>query len=196
MTKGGQNNTGRINTLQVAVARATLQKQQPPPWIQHIFPAAAAKWLQSCPTLRPQRRQPTRLPGPWDSPGKNTGMGCYFLLQCMKVKNESEVVQSCLTPSDPMDCSLPGSSVHGICQARVLEWGAIFPVSLQMPEGAPLIIPSISQVLSFQWVLNRYCWLNECVNYVLSRSEFCQVFLLLKIALEYDYYSLSEKYIV
>ena len=71
------------------------------------------------------RRQPTRLPRPWDSPGKNTGVGCHFLLQCMKVKSESEVTQSCPTLSDPMDCSLPGSSVHGIFQARVLEWGAI-----------------------------------------------------------------------
>ena len=76
------------------------------------------------------RRQPTRLPRPWDSPGKNTGVGCHFLLQCMKVKSESEVAQSCLTPSDLMDCSLPGSSAHGIFQARVLEWGAIFPITL------------------------------------------------------------------
>ena len=66
-------------------------------------------------------RQPSRLPRPWDSPGKNTGVSCHFLPQCMKVKSESEVAQSCLTPSDPMDCSPPGSSVHGICQARVLE---------------------------------------------------------------------------
>ena len=87
--------------------------------------AAAAKLLQSCPTLQPHRWQPTRLPRPWDSPGKNTGVGCYFLLQCIKVKSETEVAQSCLTLSDPMDCSLPGSSVHGIFQARVLEWGAI-----------------------------------------------------------------------
>ena len=87
--------------------------------------AAAAKSLQSCPTLRPQRRQPTRLPRPWDSPGKNTGVGCNFLLQCMKVKSQSEVAQSCPTLSDPMDCSPPGSSVHGIFQARVLEWGAV-----------------------------------------------------------------------
>ena len=71
------------------------------------------------------RRQPTRLPRPWDSPGKNTGVGCHFLFQCMKVKSESEVAQACLTLSDPMDCSLPGSSIHGIFQARVLEWGAI-----------------------------------------------------------------------
>ena len=76
-------------------------------------------------SVRPHRRQPTRLPLPWDSPGKNTGVGCYFLLQCMKVKSESEVAQSCPTPSDPMDCSPPGPSVHGIFQARVLEWVAI-----------------------------------------------------------------------
>ena len=76
-------------------------------------------------SVRPHRRQPTRLPRPWDSPGKNTGVGCHFLLQCMKVKSEREVAQSCPTLSDPMDRSLPGSSVHGIFQARVLEWGAI-----------------------------------------------------------------------
>ena len=78
-----------------------------------------------CDSVRPQRWQPTRLPCPWDSRGKNTGVGFHFLLQCMKVKSESEVAQSCPTPSDPMDCSLPGSSIHGICQARVLEWVAI-----------------------------------------------------------------------
>ena len=89
------------------------------------IPAAVAKSLQSCRTLRPHRRQPTRLPSPWDSPGKNTGVGCHFLLQCMKVKRESEVIQSCPTLSNLMDCSPPGSSVHGIFQARVLEWGAI-----------------------------------------------------------------------
>ena len=76
-------------------------------------------------SVRPHRRQPTKLPRLWDSPGKNTGVGCHFLLQCMKVKSQSEVTQSCLTLSDPMDCSLPGSSIHGIFQARVLEWGAI-----------------------------------------------------------------------
>ena len=76
-------------------------------------------------SVRPHRRQPTRLPYPWDSPSKNTGVGCRFLLQCVKVKSESEVVQLCLIPSDPVDCSLPGSSIHGIFQARVLEWGAI-----------------------------------------------------------------------
>ena len=73
-------------------------------------------------SVRPHRWQPTRLPRPWDSPGKNTGVVCHVLLQCMKVKSESEVAQSC--PSDPMNYSLPGSSVHGIFQARVPEWGA------------------------------------------------------------------------
>ena len=94
--------------------------------------AAAAKSLLSCPTLCDPIDvwQPTRLPRPWDSPGKNTGMGCHFLLQCMKVKSESEVAQSCPTLSDPMDCSLPGSSIHGIFQARV--W-----------SGVPLPSPSI-----------------------------------------------------
>ena len=76
-------------------------------------------------SVRPHRWQPTRLPRPWDSAGKNTGVGCHFLLQCMKVKSESEVAQSCPTLSDSMDCSLPGSSIHGIFQAGVLEWGAI-----------------------------------------------------------------------
>ena len=76
-------------------------------------------------SVRPYRRQPTRLPHPWNSPGKNTGVGCHFLLQCIKVKSESEVAQSGPTLSDPMDCSLPGSFIHGIFQARVLEWGAI-----------------------------------------------------------------------
>ena len=86
---------------------------------------AAAESLQWCPTLRPHRWQPTRLPRPWDSPGQNTGVGGHFLLQCMKVKSESEVAQSCQTLSDRVDCSPPGSSIHGIFQARVLEWGAI-----------------------------------------------------------------------
>ena len=76
-------------------------------------------------SVRPDRRQPTRLPRPWDSPGKNTGVGCHFLLQYRKVKSESEVFQSCPTLRNPMDCSLPGSSAYGIFQARVLEWVAI-----------------------------------------------------------------------
>ena len=78
--------------------------------------------VQLCATPETAAHQASR---PWDSPGKNTGVGCHFLLQCMKVKSESEVAQSYLTPSDPMECSPPGSSVHGIFQARVLEWGAV-----------------------------------------------------------------------
>ena len=84
-------------------------------------------------SVRPHRWQPTRLPRPWDSPGKNTGVGCHFLLHCMQVKSESEVAQSCPTLSDLMDCSLPGSSVHGIFQAIVLEWVAI-AFSCQLPS--------------------------------------------------------------
>ena len=97
-----------------------------------------AKSLQSCPTLRPHGRQPTRLPCPWDSQGKRTGVGCHFLLQCMKVRSESEVSQSCPTLSDPMDCSPPGSSMHGIFQARVLEWGAMETFSRPMNLTEPL----------------------------------------------------------
>ena len=99
----------------------------------------ASHWVPACDVLaaacqvasvvsdsvQPHGRQPTRPRRPWESPGKKTGVGCHFLLQCMKVKSESEVAQSCPTLSNPMDFSLPGSSVHGIFQARVLEWGAI-----------------------------------------------------------------------
>ena len=94
---------------------------------EHTCLCCCCCWVASIVSdcVRPHRGQATRLPRPWDSPGKNTGVGCHFLLQCMKVKSESEVTQSCLTVSNPMDCSLPGSSVHGIFQARVLEWGAI-----------------------------------------------------------------------
>ena len=89
-----------------------------------VSAAAAAKSHQSCPT--PCNLIDGGPPGshPWDSPGKSTGVGCHFLLQCMELKSESEVAQSCATLCDPMDCSLPGSSIHGISQARVLEWGA------------------------------------------------------------------------
>ena len=91
--------------------------------------AATAKSLQSCPTLCDpidgSHGVPARESRPWDSLGKNPGVGCHFLLQCMKVKSESEVAQLCPTLSNPIDCSLPGSSVHGVFQARVLEWGAI-----------------------------------------------------------------------
>ena len=97
-----------------------LPPAQNDPYAKVLFhTAAAAKSLQSC-SVRPHRWQPTRLPRPWDSLGKNTGVGCHFLLQCMKVKRESEVALLCLPLSDTKDCSLPGSSVHGIFQARVL----------------------------------------------------------------------------
>ena len=100
--------------------------------------AAAAKSLQSCPTLR---LQPTRIPRPWGSPGKDTEVGCHFLLQCMKEKSESEVAQSCPTLLNPMDCSLPSSSIHGIFQARVLEWVAIaFSVDHQGSQQLSILI--------------------------------------------------------
>ena len=100
--------------------------------VHGIFQARILEWAAnsfsrgtSQPRDEEKVHQPTRLPRPWDSPGKNAGVGCHFLLQCMKVKSQSEVAQLCSTLSDPMDCSPPGSSVHGIFQARVLEWGAI-----------------------------------------------------------------------
>ena len=95
-----------------------------------LLQASGSEAAQPCPTLcnpmncstpvRPHKRQPTRLPHPWDSPGKNTEVGCHCLLRC-----ESEVTQSCLTLCNPMDCSPPGSSVHGILQARILKWVAL-----------------------------------------------------------------------
>ena len=117
--------------------------------------SAAAKSLQPCPSVRPHRRQPTRLPHPRDSQGKNTGVGCHFLLQCMKVKSESEVAQSCPTPSDPMDCSPPGSSIHGILQARVLEWGAQSrPILCHRMDGSPpgSSVQGIFQARILEWV--------------------------------------------
>ena len=92
-----------------------------PPVLIHMLSCCLVTSVVSD-SVRPHRRQPTRLPHPWDSPGKNIGVGCHFPLQCMKVKSESEVAQSCPTLSDPMDCNPPGSSIHGIFQARVLEW--------------------------------------------------------------------------
>ena len=120
-------------------------------------------------SVRPHRRQPTRLPRPLDSPGKNTGVGCHFLLQCRKVKSESEVTQSCLTLSDPMDCSLSGSSIHGIFQARVLEWGAI-DFSYYTPTKADFawnnqILARIT-FLSCLFLLIKFC------HFVVIRSSF------------------------
>ena len=106
-------------------------------------------------SVQPHRWQPSRLPHPWNSPGKNIGGGCHFLLQCVKVKSESEVAQSCLTLSDPMNCSLPGSSTHGIFQARVLEWGAI--------AGHPNLA-ACAEALFFSWFkMARACGLQRRV---------------------------------
>ena len=117
-------------------------------------------------SVRPHRRQPTRLLCPRDSPGKNTGVGCHFLLQCMKVKSESEVAQSCPTLSDPMDWSLPGSSVHGIFQARALEWCAIrYKVLMFYKTLVVLFVQNFCSYLLFIFLLgclfqcsNQYCF--------------------------------------
>ena len=127
--------------------------------------AAAAKLLQSCPdSVRPHRRQPTRLPRPWDSLGKNTGVGCHFLLQCMKVKSENEVAQSFPTLRDPMDCSPPSSSIHGIFQARVLEWGAIAFSILH----SNLYYYSICLSLFLLFHLSISVLTSYCFNYLIS----------------------------
>ena len=108
-------------------------------------------------SVQPHRRQPTRLPRSWDSPGKNTGVGCHFLLQCMKAKSESEVAQSCPTLHDPMDCSLLGSSVHGILQAKVLEWGAT--------EGLILLCLCFLIYLPSRFIL-VFLPRSKCLNFV------------------------------
>ena len=122
--------------------------------------------------VRPHRRQPTRLPHPLESPGKNTRVGCHFLLQCMKVKSESEVAQSSPTLSNPMGCSLSGSSVHGIFQARVLEWGAIvFSIFLVLNDLfiSSSIYFSYLLIFSFPFLL-EYSHLSE---YFYSSSLNC-----------------------
>ena len=116
-------------------------------------------------SVRPHRRQPTRLPRPWDSPSKNTVVGCHFLLQCVKVK--SEVAQSCLTLRDPMDCSLWGSSIHGIFQVRVLTYKLVnipaaaaakslqsCPTLCDPIDGSPpgSLVPGILQARTLEWV--------------------------------------------
>ena len=105
-------------------------------------------------SVQPHRRQPTRLPRPWDSPGKNTRVGCHFLLQCMKVKSESEVAQSCPTHSVPMDCSLTCSSLHGIFQARVLEWDAI-AFSVSSRPGIKLTPPALEEQTLNHWTIRE-----------------------------------------
>ena len=129
--------------------------------------AAAAKSLQSCPTLRPHRRQPTGLPCPWDSPGKNTGVGCHFLLQCMKVKSKSEVAQSCPTLRDPHGPQptrllhlrdFPGKSTGVGCHCLLrLHWPA--SSLLLAPPGKPLstiqmLTVSVTQLFQFLLVLS------------------------------------------
>ena len=115
--------------------------------------------------MGPHRQQPTRLPRPWDSPGKNTGVSCHFLLQCMKVKSESEVVQLCLTLSDPMDYSPPGPPSMGF--SRQEYW-----------SGVPL--PSLrerTRAWNFASYINRIDWiLTSIVRGILNG----QIFFLLK----------------
>ena len=150
-------------------------------------------------SVRPHRQLSTRLCCPWDSPGKNTGVGCHFLLQCLRVKNESEVAQSCPTLWDLMDCSLPDSSIHGIFQARVLEWVAIafsllvcemtaivwlFEHSLALPFFGIGMKADLFQSCGHCWVFqicdiqNRYC--SNCVNWnflVFSETQKLRLFL-------------------
>ena len=121
--------------------------------------------------MRPHRWQPTRLPCPWDSPGKNTGVGCHFLLQCMKVKSEREVTQSCLTLSDPMDCSLPGSSIHRIFQARVLEWVAI---AFSKQSLFPAISGKKKMKDSIMSMLNPYSGQGKREDQTLWTFDWCQ----------------------
>ena len=138
--------------------------------------------------MRPHRRQPTRLPHPWDSPGKNTGVGCHFFLPCMKVKSESEVSQSCPTLSDLMDCSLPGSSIHG---RRSTLPGKSAGVGCPLPSPvywAAKLLSSFSRVqlcaipetrLPFPRILQArtlegvaISFSNECTGLVLIKSLF------------------------
>ena len=118
-------------------------------------------------SVRPHRRQPTRLPRPWDSPGKNTGVDCHFLLQCMKVKSESEVAQPCPTLSDPMDCSLPSSSIRGILQARVLEWGAIAFSDIYNPNPVYITIYMYINITIYIYVCVCVC-LSYIYMYLLN----------------------------
>ena len=122
-------------------------------------------------SVRPHRQQPTRLHHPWDSPGKNTGVGCHFLLQCMRVKSESEVAQSCPTPSDPMDCSLPASSVHGILQARVLECvplpSPVHQLELTKPPSGVIHLLGVLKLTNYILLFLR----RKAENVLLSRAR-------------------------
>ena len=110
-------------------------------------------------SVRPHRQQPTSLPCPWDSPGKNTGVGCHFPLQCMRVKSESEVTQSCPNVRNPMDRSPPGSSIHGIFQARVLEWGAIAFSHKGQEEAIKVTKMRVNEWMTRDW-MNFVCILK------------------------------------
>ena len=127
-------------------------------------------------SVRPHRRQPNRLLCPWDSPGKNTGVGCHFLLQCMKVKSESEVAQLCPTFSHHMGCSLPGSLVHGF--SRQEYWSGLPLPSLWIIRYVLKIYEILLQV-SPKWLcllnamLNKYSYvLVKYDSYLCSRSSF------------------------
>ena len=154
-------------------------------------------------SVRPHRRQPTRPFCPWDSPGKNTGVGCHFLLQCMKVKSESEVSQSRPTLSDPMDCSPPGSSAHGIFQARALEWGAsAFSTRLSDFHSFHYLcivcqshynvifltqlwvfVATQSLMLKQWWELTIFVWVNKCdfLKFILQQGLWFDQITVLKI---------------
>ena len=125
-------------------------------------------------SVRPHRWQPTRLPRPWDSLGKNTGVGCHFLLQCRKVKSDSEVSQSHLTLCNPMDCSPPGSSVHGIFQARVPEWVAIALPNYNSPQASsgPLLALSIKSYWN-TYTLIHLCIICECFQVITAALSSC-----------------------
>ena len=135
-------------------------------------------------SVQPHRQQPTRLPRPWDPPGKNTGVGCHFLLQCMKVKSENQVAQSCPTLSDPMDYSPPGSSIHGIFQARVLEWGAIaflflltlfvpsFPRMWEIPQNT-LVIDIFLKTTIVKYIPSHVLLFQCGMNNLPSRDRIC-----------------------
>ena len=130
--------------------------------------------------MRPHRRKPTRLPHPWDSPGKNTGVGCHFLLQCMKMKSESEVAQSCPTLSNPMDCSLPGSSsIHGIFQARVLEWGAVaFSIlttgQRELLQPLSYLFDSFHSYSGNDWyIVNNFSYSKDWILIQIGTGAFC-----------------------
>ena len=122
--------------------------------------------------MRPHRWQPTRLHHPWDSPGKNTGVGCHFLLQCMKVKSESEVAQSCPTLNNHMDCSPPGSSIHGIFQARVLEWGAITNLGKKCFLATALYCPLLMKWIAHQLAKEEFTGLSYITQRKTKKGEF------------------------